>query len=191
MVTGNNGGRPNTVRIRQSSHRDNPVNCQGLPTLRVGNRQERKRSYGNDTAPITRYSKMTAGQISKAIQDADVSTLNGNAEHKKLEGYKDCYLANSIHGNGICLKARQTLTMGKNDGPCNRWKYQGDVQQIVRGERVGNIPLPHLIYGCEFEAKGKRFRVVPREPMDNLIKFIDGSEPGEPPHVMLAVDQND
>ena len=27
--------------------------------------------------------------------------------------------------------------------------------------------------------------------MDNLMKFIDGSDPGEPPHVMLAVDQND
>ena len=27
--------------------------------------------------------------------------------------------------------------------------------------------------------------------MDNIMKFIDGSEPGEPPHVMLAVDQND
>ena len=27
--------------------------------------------------------------------------------------------------------------------------------------------------------------------MDNLMKFIDGSEPGKSPHVMLAVDQND
>ena len=26
--------------------------------------------------------------------------------------------------------------------------------------------------------------------MDNLVKFIDGSNPREPPHVMLAVDQN-
>ena len=118
-------------------------------------------------------------------------TLNGYAEHKKLEGYKDCYLAKSIHGNGICLKARQTLTVGENDGPRNRWKYQGDVQQIVREEHVANIPLPHLIYGREFEAKGKRYCVVPREPMDNLMKFIDRSEPGEPPYVMLAVDQND
>ena len=141
MVTGNNGGRPNTVRTRQSSHRDNPVNCQGLPTRRVGNRQERKRSYFQyvtnaipryDTAPITRYGKMTAGQISKAIQKADVRTHNGYPEHKILEGYKDCYLAKSMHGNGICLKARQTLTMGENKRPCNRWKYQGDV---LRGER--------------------------------------------------------
>ena len=118
-------------------------------------------------------------------------TLNGYAEHKQLEGYKDSYLAKSIHGNGICLKARQTLTMVENDGPRNRWKYQGDVQQIAKEGHVANIPLPHLIYGCKFEAKGKRFRVVPREPMDTLMKFIDGSEPGEPPHVMLAVDQND
>ena len=99
MVTGNNGGRPNTARTRQPSHRDNPINCQGLPTLRVGNRQERKRSYfqyvtsdipGYDTAPLARYGKMTAGQLSKAIQEANVRTLNGYAEHKKLEGYKDC-----------------------------------------------------------------------------------------------------
>ena len=27
--------------------------------------------------------------------------------------------------------------------------------------------------------------------MDNLMKFIDESEPGKPPHVMTAVDQND
>ena len=27
--------------------------------------------------------------------------------------------------------------------------------------------------------------------MNNLMKFIDGSKPGELPHVMLAVDQND
>ena len=27
--------------------------------------------------------------------------------------------------------------------------------------------------------------------MDNFMKFIDGSDPGEPPHVMLSVDQND
>ena len=27
--------------------------------------------------------------------------------------------------------------------------------------------------------------------MDNLIIFIDGLDPGEPPHVMLAMDQND
>ena len=129
-----------------------------------------------------------AGQLSKAIQEADVRTLNAYAEHKQLEGYKDCYLVKSIHGTGICLKARKTLSMGENDEPQNRWKYQGEVQQIVRVEHVSNIPLPHLIYGCKFEAKGKRFRVVPREPMDNLIKFIDGSEPGEPPHIMLAVD---
>ena len=32
MVTGNNGGRHNTARTRQESHRDNPVNCQGLLT---------------------------------------------------------------------------------------------------------------------------------------------------------------
>ena len=68
-------------------------------------------------------------------------TLNGYAEHKKLEGYKDCYLAKSIHGNGICLKARQTLTMGGNGGSCNRW-YQGDVQQIVRGEHT--TPPPNI-----------------------------------------------
>ena len=80
-----------------------------------------------DTAPLARYGKMTAGQLSKAIQEADVRTLNEYAEHKKLEGYKDCYLAKPIHGNEICLKARQTLTMGENDGPRNRWKYQGDV----------------------------------------------------------------
>ena len=69
----------------------------------------------------------------------------------------------------ICLKARQTLTMGENDGPRNRWKYQRDVQQIVREDQVANIPLPHLIYECEYEAKGKRYRVVPREPTDNLM----------------------
>ena len=134
---------------------------------------------------------MTAGQLSKAIQEADVRTLNGYALHKQLEGSRDCYLAKSTHGTGICLKATQTLSMGDNDAPRNRWKYQGDVQQIALDDHVANTPLPHLIYGCEFEAKGKRFRVVPREPMDNLMKFIDGSDPGEPPHVMLAVDQND
>ena len=65
------------------------------------------------------------------------------------------------------------------------------LEKIAKEEHVANIPLPHLMYGCEFEAKGKRFRVVPREPMDNLMKFIDGSKPGEPPQVMLAMDQND
>ena len=142
-VTGNNGGRLNTVRTRQPLHRNIQVNCQGLPTLRVGNRQVRRRSYfqyvtteipRSNATPTTQYGKITAR---------------------------------------------------------NRWKYQGDVIQIAKDEHVANIPLPHLIYGCKFEAKGKRFRVVPREPMDNLMKFIDGSEPGEPPHVMLAVDQND
>ena len=68
MVTGNKGGRLNTARTRQPSHRDNPVNCQGLPTLLVGKRQERKRSYFQyvtndipryDTAPLARYGKMT------------------------------------------------------------------------------------------------------------------------------------
>ena len=92
---------------------------------------------------------------------------------------------------GICLKARLTLIMGENDESRNRWKYQGDIQQIAKDEHVANIPLPHPIYGCKFEAKGKRICVVPREPMDNHMKFIDGSDPGEPPHVMLAVDQND
>ena len=118
-------------------------------------------------------------------------TLNGYALHKQLEGYKDCYLAKSTHDTGMPKKARHTLSMGENDGPRNRWKYQGDVQQIATDKHLANIPLPHLIYGCKFEVKGKRFRVVPREPMDNLMKFIDGSDPGEPPHVMLAVDQID
>ena len=95
-----------------------------------------------------------AGQLSKAIQEADVRTLNGYADHKQLEGYKDCYLAKSIHGTEIRLTARQTLTMGENDGPRNRWKYQGDVQHIAKEEYVANIPLPHLMYGCELEAKG-------------------------------------
>ena len=81
--------------------------------------------------------------------------------HKKLEGYKDCYLAKSIHGTGLCLKARQTLILGKNDAPRNRWKYQGDVEQIANDEHIANIPLPLLIYGCEFEAKGKRFESFP------------------------------
>ena len=110
MVTGNNGGRRNTVRTRQTLHRDNPVNCQGLPTLLVGNRQERTGSYfqyvTNDipryyTQPIARYGKMTAAQLSKAIQEADVRTLNGYAEYKQLEGYKDCYLAKSIQGRYV------------------------------------------------------------------------------------------
>ena len=176
-VTGNNVDRINIVRTRQPLHRTNQVNRQGLPILHVGDRQERKRSYfqymtnkilRTDDTPTTRYSRMTAGQLSKAIQEADVRTLNGYALHKQLEGSKDCYLA--THGTGICLKARQTLSMGDNDAPRNRWKYQGDVQQIALDDHVANMPLPHLIYGCEFEAKGKRFRV------------IDGSDPGEPPH---------
>ena len=110
-----------------------------------------------DDTPTTRYSRMTAGQLSKAIQEADVRTLNGYALHKQLEGSRDCYLAKSTHDTGICLKTRQTLNMGDNDAPRNRWKYQGDVQQIAFDDHVANIPLPHLIYGCEFEAKGKRF----------------------------------
>ena len=81
-------------------------------------------------------------------------------------------------------ESKTTLTLGENDEPRSRWKYQGDVQEIAKDEHEANIPLPHLTNGCEFE-------VVPREQMDNLIKFIDGSEPGELPHVMLAVDQND
>ena len=32
VITGNHGGRLNTARTRQPSHRDNPVNCQGLLT---------------------------------------------------------------------------------------------------------------------------------------------------------------
>ena len=115
-----------------------------------------------------------------------MKTHNEYAEHMQLEGYKDCHLAKSIHGTGICLKARQTLTMGENDGPPNRWKYQGDGQKIAKEELLANIPLSHLIYGCEFEAKGKRFRVVPKEPMDNLIKFLDESEPGEPPSCYVS-----
>ena len=63
---------------------------------------------------------MIAGQISKASQEADVRTLNGYALHKQLAGYKDCYLAKSMHGTGICLKARQTLIMGENDALRNR-----------------------------------------------------------------------
>ena len=77
--------------------------------------------------------------------------------------------------------------MGANDEPRSRWKCQGAAQEIAKDEHIANVPLPNLIYGCKFEAKGKRFRVT----LDNLIKFIDGSEPGELPHVMLAVDQND
>ena len=141
MVIGNSGGRLNAVCTRQPSHRDSPVNCQGLPTLRVGNRQERKRSYFQyvtydipryDTALITRYGKMTAGQLSKAIQEADVRTLNGYAEHKQ-QGL----LSGDIH-------TRQ-WDMPENDEPRNRWKYQGDVQQIAIEEHVAIIPLSHLI----------------------------------------------
>ena len=153
-VTGHNGGRPNTVRVKRPLCRNSLVNCQGLPTLRVGNRQERKRLYfqyvtnkipRSDAPPTTRYGKMTAGQLSNAIMEADVRTLNEYATHKQLEGYKDCYLAKSIHGTGICLKARQTLIIGENNEPRNRWKYQGDVQQIAKDEHVANVPLPHLI----------------------------------------------
>ena len=54
--------------------------------------------------------------------------------------------------------------MGENDEPRNRWKYHGAVQESANDEHVANVPLPHLIYGCELEAKGKRFRVTPREP---------------------------
>ena len=102
---------------------------QGLPILRLGDRQERKRSYfqyatneipRTDDTPTTRYSRMTAVQISKTIQEANVRTLNGYALHKQIEGYKDCYLAKSIHGTGICLKARHKLSMGENDAPRNR-----------------------------------------------------------------------
>ena len=57
---------------------------------------------------------MTAGQLSKAIQEAEARTLNGYALHKQLEGYRKF-----IHGTGICLKARQILIMGENDAPWN------------------------------------------------------------------------
>ena len=64
------------------------------------------------------------------------------------------------------------------------------MQEITHDDHIANI-LRHLIYGYEFETKGKRYRSIPREPMNNLKKFIVKSEPGELPHVMLAVDQND
>ena len=54
--------------------------------------------------------------------------------------------------------------------------------RVGHSEHVANIPFPHLIYGCEFEAKGRKYRVTPRESMDNLMKFIDGSEPGKLPY---------
>ena len=39
--------------------------------------------------------------------------------------------------------------------------------------------------------RNKKVPVTPRKPKDNLMKFIDGSEPGDLSHVMLAVDQNE
>ena len=39
--------------------------------------------------------------------------------------------------------------------------------------------------------KGNRYRVTPNDNMDNLVKFIDGSKPGDMHHIMLAVDQHD
>lgn len=42
-------------------------------------------------------------------------------------------------------------------------RNHGAIPEIAYDEHVANIPLPHLIYGCKFEAKGKRYCVTPRE----------------------------
>ena len=110
-----------------------------------------------DATPTARYGKLTSSQLSKAIQESDVTTLN----KKQLAVYKDCYLAKSLHGAGICLKARHTLTMRENDEPKNRLRYQGAFQKIALDEHVAYISLPHLIYGCEFEGKGKDIVLPP------------------------------
>ena len=61
-------------------------------------------------------------QLTKAIQESDVATFNGYATHKQLDGYRDCPQANSIHGTGIGLKVRHTLTMKENIEPQNLWR---------------------------------------------------------------------
>ena len=79
----------------------------------------------------------------------------------------------------ICLKARHTLIMKENAKPkCSTGRdIMGTNKTLHTTKHVADIPLTHLIYGCEFETKGKRYRVTPSKPMDNLIKLIDGSEP--------------
>ena len=136
---------------------------------------------------------MTTNQLTEAIQEFDVTTLNGYATYKRLDGYMDCYLAKFIHGTRICLKARHTLIMKENAKPkCSTGRdIMGTNKTLHTTKHVADIPLTHLIYGCEFETKGKRYRVTPSKPMDNLIKLINGSEPGDLPQVMLALNQNE
>ena len=101
----------------------------GIPTFRVRHRQDLKRqhfkcevpdTYQTKTTPTTQYGKLTRQQLTKltkAIQESDVATFNGYATHNQLYGYRDCYLARSIHGTGICLKVHYTLTMVDNAEP--------------------------------------------------------------------------
>ena len=99
-----------------------------------------------DATPTVRYGKLTLSQLIEAILESDMTTLDGYATHKQLEGYKDCNLAKSIHGTGLCLKVRHTLTMRENDEP-----KEVEIPRCFtrnrtrRTEHVANIPLPHLI----------------------------------------------
>ena len=91
---------------------------------------EASETYRTETITTTQYGKLTRRQLTKAIQEwpylVALAKLNGYVTRKQLGGYRDCYLAKSIHGTGICLKARHTLTMERE------W----DIQEIAPKEYV-------------------------------------------------------
>ena len=85
-----------------------------------------------------RYVKLTRQQLTNTIQKSDVGTLNGFNE--------------SIHGTGICLNARHTLTMEENAGPTYRWRYHGDIQKIATDEHILSSSIMISGNGCQHVA---------------------------------------
>ena len=82
-------------------------------------------------------------------------------------------------------------TLPKAGQAQNIWRYYGTKTIIQSNEHIANIPIHHLVYGCQVVTQGTRYRITPSRNVDNLTKYIDGAMPGHEPYVMLTVDQND
>ena len=124
--------------------------------------------------------------------ESQETTLNGNAKHKQLDGYRDCYLAKSVHGTGlISLNGSNFFHCERVAEPKYRWRYHGGIHDIAPDVGVANISLPTGFTDMNSRRKDKLpcYAMSARGQSNKIYRWC--LEPGNLPQIMLAVDQNE
>ncbi len=132
-----------------------------------------------------RISRLSQEQIRQAVKDKNTALLNEVAAQRKLPGYESMHIAIDLSGRGLCLRATSFIPQTAPTDKKGFCEYTGTERPVSAKEHINSVPLRQLMYGCEYERDGVRYRKSPDQDLQSLLRYMQAPNPGEEPTCRL------